>query len=156
MNLLFGLPLCLLPCSSIFSILVPIYLLSFLCTWQNHLNLAKENQTYLTLPPPVVPPPVVSATVSKPDNIASLITLFLTTPFIFCGYSFFTDHSCIFSPPNIPCLHSLLHRFTKTNQVKFYVYCQISEFTHYLTGLGQTIQMWHPLPLDPWTRWGTI
>ena len=39
-NLLFGLPLCLLPGSSISSILLPMYPLSLLCTCPNHLNLA--------------------------------------------------------------------------------------------------------------------
>ena len=48
----------------------------------------------------------------------------------------------------------LLCFFVISNQITFHLCCPKSQFTHYLIGLWQTVQMWHSLPLDPWTRWG--
>ena len=42
----------------------------------------------------------------------------------------------------------------KSNQIKLYLYSSKSQFSDHLTGLWQNVQMWHPLPLDPWTRSG--
>ena len=60
-NLLFGLPLRLLPGSSISSILLPMYPLSLLCTCPNHLNLSSFSSKPSCLRGPsnyLVPDPV--------------------------------------------------------------------------------------------------
>uniref|UniRef100_A0A8C4N0J5 Uncharacterized protein n=1 Tax=Eptatretus burgeri TaxID=7764 RepID=A0A8C4N0J5_EPTBU len=110
MNLFFGLPLLLLPGGSIFNILLPIYSVSLLCTCPNHLNLASLTlspnhptcavpliYSFLILSILVTPNEnrsifnsatsssasclIVSATVSKPYNIAGLTTILYTFPF---------------------------------------------------------------------------
>ncbi|KAF7650345.1 hypothetical protein LDENG_00127500, partial [Lucifuga dentata] len=110
-NLLFGLPLGLLPGSSNLSILLPICSLSLLCTCPNHLSLASLTLSpkHLTCAVPLmysflilsifVTPKenlsilvsttsssasclFLSATVSKPYNIAGLTTVLYTFPFI--------------------------------------------------------------------------
>ena len=40
------------------------------------------------------------------------------------------------------------------HQIKFYLHSPKSQFTNHLTGLWQTVQMWHPLTSDLWTGWG--
>ncbi|KAF7663340.1 hypothetical protein LDENG_00211810, partial [Lucifuga dentata] len=110
-NLLFGLPLGLLPGSSNLSILLPICSLSLLCTCPNHLSLASLTlspkhltcavplmYSFLILSILVTPKEnlsilvsatsssasclFLSATVSKPYNIAGLTTVLYTFPFI--------------------------------------------------------------------------
>ena len=62
----------------------------------------------------------------------------------------------------VPAILSLMHYLLYIRlisehdsvQIKLYMYVQKSQFTNYLTGLWQTVQMWHPLPLDSWTWWG--
>ncbi|KAF7644146.1 hypothetical protein LDENG_00020260, partial [Lucifuga dentata] len=108
-NLLFGLPLGLLPGSSNLSILLPICSLSLLCTCPNHLSLASLTlspkhltcavplmYSFLILSILVTPKEnlsilvsatsssasclFLSATVSKPYNIAGLTTVLYTFP----------------------------------------------------------------------------
>ena len=79
MNLFFALPLYLLPIGSIFSILLPIYSLSLLCTCPHHLHLTSltspKYPTYIFPPDVLIPHSSSGPFSSLPKRISKCLTL---------------------------------------------------------------------------------